>query len=113
MQNHLNIDLDLFQQPKVQKLESELGKEAVGFYIELLLMLAKAKDFMLIKDYKTISYSTKLKPKFIQSVIEDFDLFIFGNFNLLDSNGFHLKSVPYFWCEDVVKKMLEINTNTF
>jgi len=111
MQNYLNIDLDFFQQQKVQKLENYLGKEAVGFYLELKLRLASAKDYRLPIDYEILSYYSHLTVSFIRSVIEDYDLFIIEDVQLFDSTGFCVKSVPYFWCEDVVEKMTEINND--
>jgi len=97
MQNHLNIDLDLFRQPKVQKLESELGSKAVVFYLKLKLLLAQAKDYKLVKKYWLIAQNLELELKFVQSVIEDYDLFVIGD--------------HYFWSKNVVKKMTETNKN--
>jgi len=93
MQNYLNIDLDLFQQPKVQKLEYYLGSKAVVFYIKLKLLLARAGNYKLIKDYPLLSEYSGLKIKVVQALIEDFDLFVIDDY--------------YFWCEDVIEKMLE------
>ena len=93
--NYLNVDLDLFRQPKVQRLESELGDKASIFYIELKLVLAGAVNYKLLRDYKMIAILSNVEVEFVRSVIEDFDLFVLGN--------------DYFWCEDVVKKMSEIN----
>ena len=97
--NYVDVDMELFRQPKmVLSLSVEQRYQAIGLYVHLKQSLAITKGHKLRINHQWIELFTGLTIPFITCVIEDFDLFVVED--------------GWYWCEDVVKKMSEINTDT-
>ena len=73
---YLGLDLNLPQNIKILKVKKELGYSGFGLYVELLLKLAQTPDYELLKtDYELLAYEFRVETKYVQILIEDFDLF--------------------------------------
>ena len=89
---YLGLDLNLPQSIKILKVKKALGFSGFGLYVELLLKLAQSEDYELsMNDYDLLAYEFRLETKYVKSLIEDFDLFMFKD--------------DKFFCEDVKEKM--------
>jgi len=73
--NYIGVDLDLFRQPKIQRLEVQLGKGAVALYIQLYLKLAECENKILEQDLPILEREFFVKKETLKKVIFDFDLF--------------------------------------
>lgn len=90
---YLGLDLNLPQDIKIIKLKRKLGFSGFGLYIELKLKLAQSPNYELSKnDYADLAYEFRLDEKYIQDLVENFDLFTVEG--------------DKFFCEDVKQKML-------
>lgn len=90
---YLGLDLNLPQDIKIIKLKRKLGFCGFGLYIELKLKLAQSPNYELSKsDYSDLAYEFRLEEKYIQDLVENFDLFTIEN--------------DKFFCLDVKQKML-------
>ena len=62
--------------PKMLKLRMKLGVEGIGIYWMLIERLMEAKDFTDEADYNALAFLIGTEPEKVQSVIEDFGLFV-------------------------------------
>jgi len=77
--NYIGVDLDLFRQPKIQRLELQHGKGGVAIYLQLYLKLAENNNTLLESDLPLLEREFFVKMEQIKSVIFDFDLFVVEN----------------------------------
>jgi hypothetical protein len=75
--NYIGVDLDLFRQPNVQRLELKLGKAGVALYIQLCLKLAEQEGKISIEDLPILSREFFIKEETIKQVLEFDNLFVF------------------------------------
>ena len=77
--NYIGVDLDLFRQPTIQRLELKHGKGSVAVYLQICLKLAEQNGFMLVEDVPILSREFFVKEEVITQVLNFPDLFIFKN----------------------------------
>ena len=90
--NYIGVDLDLFRQPKIQRLELKHGKGAVAIYLQLCLKLAEQGGNFLVEDIPILSREFFVKEDQLKEIINFPDLFIFKD--------------NYFYCDWVKIKVL-------
>lgn len=76
---YLSVDLNLPQKLEVVNLKHKLGYSGLGLYFEILLKLAQQTDYVLTCDYDLLAYEFRVESKFVEQLIEDFNLFEIGN----------------------------------
>jgi hypothetical protein len=74
--NYIGVDLDLFRQPKIQRLELKLGKGAVALYLQLCFKLSENEGKISLDDIPILSREFFSKEDTIKAVLEFPDLFI-------------------------------------
>lgn len=77
--NYIGVDLDLFRQPKIQRLEVAHGKGAVALYIQLYLKLAENNNIILETDIPLLVREFFIAEELLKTVIYDMDLFEIKN----------------------------------
>jgi hypothetical protein len=77
--NYIGVDLDLFRQPKIQRLELKLGKSGVGLYLQIYLKLAETGNALLEEDLPILEREFFIKQETLKQVIYEFDLFTIKN----------------------------------
>jgi hypothetical protein len=73
--NYIGVDLDLFRQPKIQRLEIKLGKQGVAIFLQLYLKLAENEGVLSLEDLPIFEREFFIKQEILKSVIFDFELF--------------------------------------
>jgi hypothetical protein len=77
--NYIGVDLDLFRQPKIQRLELKLGKAGVALYLQMYLKLAECQNEILEEDLPLLEREFFVKQETLNNVIYNFDLFLIKN----------------------------------
>lgn len=77
--NYIGVDLDLFRQPKIQRLELKLGKAGVALYLQICLKLAETEGKLYLDDLAILSREFFIQEETIKQVLEFPELFIFKN----------------------------------
>ena len=94
--NYIGVDLDLFRQPKIQRLELKHGKGAVAVYLQVYLKLAELGGKANIEDLALWEREFFIKKETLEEVIFFPDLFtIKDNFlhcNLLNAKLNRIKN---------------------
>jgi hypothetical protein len=90
--NYIGVDLDLFRQPEIQRLDIKLGKGAIAIYLQICFKLAEQDGQILVSDIPILSREFFVKEDLIKEVL-DFD----GLFKITDN---------YFSCEWVTIRVL-------
>jgi hypothetical protein len=93
----IGLDANLMQKPEINKLMIRYGDEGLSIYIQLLLQLASAKDYMLsLAELETAAYQMrKQNVVMIEDVIKTFGLFFYDK--------------EYFWCEQLKNRMEKLD----
>jgi hypothetical protein len=74
--NYIGVDLDLFRQPKIQRLELKLGKAGVALYLQICLKLAETEGKLYLDDLAILSREFFIQEETIKQVLEFPELFI-------------------------------------
>ena len=74
--NYIGVDLDLFRQPKIQRLEVAHGKGAVAIYLQVYLKLAELGGKANIEDLALWEREFFIKKETLEEVIFFPDLFV-------------------------------------
>ena len=100
MNNYFSHDSNARNSDKLIPLRMKLGAEGYGIYFMLLERLRDEKDYMSIKDYNMLAFDLRVDASKVESVIEDFRLFVFT------------EDGKYFYSEGF-KKRMDIKDNGF
>lgn len=73
--NYIGVDLNLFRQPKIQRLELQHGKGGVAIYIQLYLKLAESDNVINETDLPILEREFFIKLQQLKSIVYDFGLF--------------------------------------
>jgi hypothetical protein len=85
--NYIGVDLDLFRQPKIQRLEVAHGKGAVAIYLQVYLKLAELGGKANIEDLALWEREFFIKKETLEEVVFFPDLFV------VKDNFLHSKAV--------------------
>ena len=72
-------DCDASRDPKIEKLEADLGLKGYAVFFKILEKMCESSTFFLQKDYKFLSKSLRISAKLLQKVVENYDLFLINN----------------------------------
>lgn len=77
--NYFPHDANTSRDPKIEKLEFDLGLKGYAVFFKILEKLCENSDGFLQKNYKLLSKSLHISAKLLQNVIENYDLFVIDN----------------------------------
>lgn len=86
--NYFPHDCNASRDPKIEKLENDLGLKGYAVFFKILEKMCENSTFFLQKNYKLLSKSLRISAKLLQKVCENYDLFVIDN----DKNIFYSKS---------------------
>lgn len=73
--NYIGVDLSLFRQPEIQKLDIALGKGALAIYLQICFKLAESDGYFLLEDIPILEREFFVKKDLLESIINFKDLF--------------------------------------
>ena len=82
MAEYFPHDYNARNDPKLIKLQMEMGQEGKGIFWDIVEMMYEQSGYLLKSQYATYSFSLKIEPEKIKRVLEDFDLFETDSVNI-------------------------------
>lgn len=74
--NYFSHDARARSSAKLIRLRMKHGAEGYGVYWMIMERLREDRDFMSPRDYEMLAYEFDVEPEIVQSVVEDFGLFV-------------------------------------